>query len=528
MTNIFQMSKPLAAALGGLLALVAAPAVAGVAAAPIAETRVQVTLPPGWADDASGRLLLFAEPATAQNAADTEIDSAAFRPKPVSVAARDVASFGTGRAVLIDTQETAYPAGFASLPPGDYRLQAVLDRDGNYNYGGRGAGDLVSKIVTIHWPSATPATVALDHAIPATPIHRPAESQALVDAATPHLHELQFASPALTAFWGKPTRIGVWVLTPPNYDPAATTRWPTVYQTGGFGSSQASGPSTAARIWALEAAGQIPPMIWVFLDHASLGTGTTEFADSVNNGPWGRALTTELIPALERQYRMDAKPSGRLLTGHSSGGWAALWLQVAYPTLFGGSWPTAPDPSTFHDFTGADLYAPHANFYHDAASQPHWLIRDHAKRIATIEQFARLEAVLGRDGGQFRSFEWVFSPKGPDGGPEPMFDRATGAVDPAVVAYWRDHYDVAHILERDWTRLKPDLDGKIHLTVGTADTFFLDGAAHKLEAVMRRIGAKADFTYLPDKTHMDLYERGGDKQALTKDIARAMYAVARP
>jgi hypothetical protein len=498
------------------------------AAAPLPETRIEVTLPAGWTGDASGRLLIFAEPATPDNAADTEIDSAAFRPRPVSVAARDVASFGSARSVLIDTQEIAYPAGFATLAPGDYRLQAVLDRDGNYNYSGRGAGDLVSKIVTVHWPAQGPATVPLDHEIPAEQPQRSQEAQAQIDAARPHLQELMFPSPSLTAFWGKPERIGVWVLTPPGYDPKAKQTWPTVYRTSGFGGSHVYDRDSAAKIWDLEARKQIPPMIWVFLDHSSLGTGTTEFADSVNNGPWGHALTTELIPALERRYRMDAKPSGRFLTGHSSGGWATLWMQVAYPKVFGGAWPTAPDPSTFHDFTGADLYAPNANFYHDAAGQPHWLIRDHDKKIATIEQFARLEAVLGRDGGQFRSFEWVFSPKGQDGGPEPMFDRATGRVDPAVVAYWRDHYDVAYILQRDWKTLKPDLDGKIHMTVGTADTFFLDGAAHKLEAVMRGLGAKTDFTYVPGKTHMDLYERGGDKQALTKDIAKAMYAVARP
>jgi enterochelin esterase-like enzyme len=514
----------LAVSLGALLLLAAAPP----SPTPLPETRVRVTLPAGWTGDASGRLLVFAEPATADNAKDSEIDSAAFRPKPVSVAARDVASFGQDRAVLIDTQEIAYPNGFASLAPGDYRVQAVLDRNGNYNYDGRGPGDLVSKVVTLHWPAQGPATVALDHEIADAKPERSKAAQALVDAAQPHLHEEMFQSRSLTAFWGKPETIGVWVLTPPDYDPKAKATWPTVYHTGGFGTSHGYDVGAAAKIWDLEAKKQIPPMIWVFLDHSSLGTGTTEFADSVNNGPWGHALTTELIPALERQYRMDARVSGRFLTGHSSGGWAALWMQVAYPKMFGGSWPTAPDPSTFHDFTGADLYAPNANFYHDAADQPHWLIRDHEKKIATIEQFARLEAVLGRDGGQFRSFEWVFSPKGPDGGPEPMFDRATGQVDPAVVAYWRDHYDVVYILQRDWKTLKPDLDGKIHLTVGTADTFFLDGAAHKLEAVMRGLGARTDFTYVPNKTHMDLYERDGDKQALTKDIAKAMYAVARP
>ncbi len=517
---------PLAA---GLLALTAAtPALS------LPETRMSVTLPAGWQGDASGRLLVFAKPVKPGDA-DTdkaEVDTSAFEPQAVSVAARDVSSFGADHAVQIDTQETAFPAGFAALPPGDYRVQAVLDRNGDYNYGGRGPGDLVSKVVTIHWPEQAPATIGLQPPVPDRPLwdfsDASKETQANVAAARPHLHELLFESPSLTSFWGRPIIIKAWVLTPPGYTPNARQSWPTVYQTGGFGSTHANNIAAAARIWSLETAKAIPPMIWVFLDHSSIGTGATEFADSVNNGPWGHALTTELIPALEKQYRMDAKPRGRFLTGHSSGGWATLWLQVRYPKIFGGTWSTSPDPSDFHDFTGADLTAPQANFYTDPAGKPRPLIRDHDKLIATIPDFARLEAVLGHDGGQFRSFDWVFSPRGPDGTPMPMFDRTTGAVNPAVVAYWRDHYDIAHRIETHWLELKPDLDGKVHLFVGTADTFYLDGAAHRLDAAMKAVGAQASFTFIPDKTHFDLYERGGDKQALTKDIAWAIIAVARP
>jgi len=510
-----------------LLALTAA------APASLPETRITVTLPDGWQGDASGRLLVFAEPATAKNADAKDIDTAEFGSSAgVSVAARDVEGFGADRRVLIDTQEIAYPAGFAALAPGAYRVQAVLDRNGDYNYGGRGPGDLVSKVVTIHWPEQAPAAIALDHAVPPEDLwdfhDASAETQARIAAVKPHLHDATYASPSLSAFWGRTIPIKSWVLTPPGYNPAAGKTYPTVYEIGGFGSSQKSNIGMAGRIWALEADGSIPPMIWVFLDHSSMGTGTTEFADSVNNGPWGHALTAELMPMLEKQYRMDAKPSGRFLTGHSSGGWATLWLQVIYPKIFGGTWSTSPDPEDFHDFTGVDLYAPNANMYRRPDGSPYPLIRAHGKVLATIEQFAKTEAVLGRDGGQFRSFDWVFSPKGPDGGPMEMFNRVTGAVNPKVVAYWRDHYDIAHIIATRWPELKPDLDGKVHLIVGTADTFYLDGAAHKLDAVMKQVGAKAQFTYLPGKTHMDLYERGGDKMALEKDIAWAMYRTARP
>ncbi len=273
--------------------------------------------------------------------------------------------------------------------------------------------------------------------------------------------------------------------------------------------------------------GAIAPMIWVLLNQ-NLPTGTHEFADSVNDGPWGEALTRELIPELERTYRMDARASGRFLTGHSSGGWAGLWLQTHYPHMFGGVWSTAPDPVDFHDWLGVDLYARNANVYHHADGSPVPMARDQDKAIMTLEQFATLEAVLGLTGGQTASFDWVFSPRGPTGSPLPMFDMTTGAVDPAVVSYWRDHWDIAAWIEGHWSTLKPDLNGKLHLIVGTADTFYLDGSVHRLQHVLNQLGARSSFRYLPGRTHFDLYEIDGDDQGLTKTIANEMYAIARP
>jgi hypothetical protein len=225
---------------------------------------------------------------------------------------------------------------------------------------------------------------------------------------------------------------------------------------------------------------------------------------------------------------MDGRPNGRFLNGHSSGGWATLWLQTRYPKIFGGTWSTSPDPSDFHDFTGVDLYAPNANVYHRPDGSAYPLVRDKGKVIASFETFARLERVLGEYGGQLASFDWVFSPRGADGRPVPMFNRDTGAVDPAVVAYWRDHYDIAHLLQANWPQLKPDLDGKIHLVVGTADTFYLDGAAHRLKAVLDGLHAKADFRFLPDRTHFDLYAIGKDRQGMLNQFSWEMYALARP
>jgi hypothetical protein len=43
-------------------------------------------------------------------------------------------------------------------------------------------------------------------------------------------------------------------------------------------------------------------------------------------------------------------------------------------------------------------------------------------------------------------------------------------LDAVVPSYWEKHYDIAHLLRTNWKKLGPLLNGKIHLTVGTADT----------------------------------------------------------
>src|SRR5690606_13301348 len=119
---------------------------------------------------------------------------------------------------------------------------------------------------------------------------------------------------------------------------------------------------------------------------------------------------------------------------------------------------------------------------------------------------------------------------GPDGTPAPVFDRGTGVVDPRVASYWRENYDIGHRIETDWLRLQSDLDGKIHVAVGTADSYYLDGSVHRLEEAMRRVGGKADFIFVADATHSmaEVYTSGGDRNALWKAMTRAMNAIARP
>lgn len=498
-----------------------------------AQVVFHVSLGQASATPVSGRLLIFAKllaPGDKRPVAAVDMDQ--IDTHATAIAAQDVARLEPSATIALDADVTAYPTPFSQLKPGHYAVQAVLDRDHSYNYTGRGPGDLVSGVVEMDLPGGATQLLTLATAVPETDPLQPlfnvsAALKEVYPAAKADIHAINFTSPALSRFWGRPVALHGWVVTPPDYATHPNQRYPTVYYTQGFGGSLRSLHDIAVARWDEMKKGKAPPMIWVAVDQSS-PTGTSEFVDGVNDGPWGQALTTELIRDLERRYRMDAKPSGRMLTGHSSGGWAGLWLQVNYPRLFGGAWPTSPDPSDFHDFLGIDLYAPGANVYRKPDGSPWPLARDKGQMLVSIEDYTRREVVLGEYGGQLASFDWVFSPRGPDGRPLAMFDRTTGAVDSAVIAYWKDHYDVAERLRRHWPQLRRDLDGKIHLTVGTADTFYLDGSAHRLEATMKQLGARTDFRYIEGRGHFDLYIVGDDRWGLYKAIAWEMYAIARP
>jgi hypothetical protein len=251
--------------------------------------------------------------------------------------------------------------------------------------------------------------------------------------------------------------------------------------------------------------GKQAEMIYVFLD-GSFPTGHHEFADSVNNGPWGRALTQEFIPHLEKQFRLVAKPYARFLTGHSSGGWSTLWLQVTYPDFFGGTWSTAPDPVDLHNFTGVDATPGSTdNAYRTPDGKRKNLVRNAGKELVTTEEFARQEEVMGEYGGQFASFEWVWSPRGEDGRPMKMFNRQTGELNQEVLRAWQK-YDIRLILEQNWATLGPKLRGKINVICGGADTFHLNEAVVLLCDFLKQKGSDAVCEIVPDRDHGDLYK----------------------
>ncbi len=489
-----------------------------------AHTFFRVQAAPALAAPVSGRLLIFLK----HGSGDSAVDNDEMHPTGTWVCAGEVRDLKPGDTVEVDADRSAFPQPFSELDPGVYEAQAVLDVDHDYNYHGRTTEDWISPVVTLagwHPGAEAEPELVLDHHPPESP--QQAAFEKLKQAATPDVAQLaDLQSALLTKFWGHPVSLRAWVILPPGYT-SGSERYPTVFWTHGFGGDLDGALVYGLRLYERMKARSMPPMIWVMLDE-SCAEGTHEFADSVNDGPWGAALTTELIPWLESKYRMDARRDGRFLNGHSSGGWATLQLEIDYPNIFGGTWSTSPDPSDFHDFTGIDLYAPHANAFHRPDGTPYPIVRDKGQVLATFEQMTHLEDVIGAYGGQIHSFDWVFSPKSASGAPEAMFDHATGDVDPRVVAYWREHYDLAHIVETNWANRDADLKGRIHLYVGTADTFYLDGAAHKLDAVLARLGAEAQFHFLAGRTHFDLYGVGKDRMGLFDEIAEQMWEVARP
>jgi S-formylglutathione hydrolase FrmB len=486
---------------------------------------VRVSLDHSFSSPVSGRLLLFIAPRAGDTKDAESVDMDMMSPSSVYVVAKEVPCLAPGESVDIDADDIVFPRPLSSAPAGSYRLQAVLDVHHNYNYEGRVAGDLLSEPMTVTVPLSTSSApaITLTQTVP-----EPPEPLAQTPDVISALKPLDMVSPVLTSYWGREIHMRGWVLLPPGYATHPQDRYPTVYFTHGFGGTlRGLRERYAPVLYDRMKQGRMPEMIWVLLDESS-PTGTHEFADSVNNGPWGTALTTELIPSVERQYRMDARSSGRLLQGHSSGGWATLWLQTRYPKIFGGTWSTSPDPSDFHFFSTVDIYAAQANMYRGPDGTPSPMIRDHGQPRTTMQQLAGLESVVGPYGGQLASFEWVFSPRGADGRPSPLFNRVSGEIDPKVAAYWRRHYDIVQRLKENWASIGPDLKGKIHVIVGTDDTFYLDGAAHSLQSTLERLGGDGKFTFLPGRSHFNVYVVGEDRYALFDRIAAEMYRTARP
>ncbi|SFS21788.1 hypothetical protein SAMN05421771_4330 [Granulicella pectinivorans] len=434
-----------------------------------------------------------------------------------------------GEAVKIDDAASGYPVRkLSEVPPGDYTVQAVLDVYETFHMGdgrtiklsadrGEGKhwnlapGNLYSAPKKVHvGPGAAPVAVSLDKLIgPITP-----------EPDTKYVKHLKVQSALLTKFWGRPVFLTAIVLLPEGFAEHPNAHYPLAIFHGhfpeGFDDFRTTPPDPNLkpnyserfhlagynRIQQEEAYKEFqqwtskgfPRVLVLQIQHANPFYDDSYAVNSANLGPYGDAIETELIPAVEKQFRGIGQGWARFLYGGSTGGWEAIAVQMFYPEHYNGAYIACPDPVDFHAYMTADLYNQANMFYLPGANkqveQP--AMRDYlGHTLISMRDNIAYEAALGdhgRSGDQFDIWQAVFSPVGPDGYPLEIFNKTTGAIDHKTAAYWREHYDLNAILQRDWATLGPKVQGKLHLYVGSDDTYMLNNAVYLMEDFLKTTG----------------------------------------
>lgn len=369
----------------------------------------------------------------------------------------------------------AFPGALNRLEQGTYYVQALIDLDNTRPEFNSGPGNLYSRVAECNLPRSTIETIELvaDQVIEERTPPEDTEQVKLVE----------IRSKLMSDFHGRDIKLRAGVVLPENYNENSERQFPTLYSVPGFG-----GDHTPAwrmmggrRGRGMQQEESSVQMLRVYLD-PKVPLGHSVFADSANNGPCGEALVKELIPEIEKRFRAIPHAYGRFVTGHSSGGWSSLWLQVTYPDFFGGCWSTAPDPIDFRAFQTMNIYEDR-NGHWTREGYPRPLSRDNDNVTLTFTTLNRWEYVVGY-GYQLDSFNAVFSPRGSDGRPRPIMDKLTGTIDPEVAEYWK-RYDILLVLEENWPSLESKLKGKIHVIAGAWDTFYLKNAVEYLNDFLK-------------------------------------------
>ncbi|MDG2292659.1 MAG: alpha/beta hydrolase-fold protein, partial [Phycisphaerales bacterium] len=405
-----------------------------------------------------------------------------FNPEPFF--ALDVSKWNGDEPLVLDATSLGHPWALDALPEAEWTMQAVL-RGSDTSQIGTGPGTRYSLPTTrAIGPRSGDVALTIDQVERPRPLPE-------IDG----IEWVELESPMLTAALGQPTKHRAGVMPPADFDPDADRTWPTVYVIGGFPGTL-DGAAMTKWMWGSTL---ISKECFIVHLEAESTTGHHVFADSPGNGPRSTALVKEFIPHLESEWPLRPEPSGRLLTGHSSGGWSSLWLQLNWPDVFGGTWSTAPDPVDFRDFQRINIYAESANAFVEPSGDRHPVARMGRNRYIWYDDFVGMEAVMG-DGGQIRSFDWTFSPLDEHGQPMRLIDSDSGAIDPDVAAAWRP-YDINLFVQEHWPVIGPKVAGKIHIIGGSLDTFYLEGAVELLHETLQSLGSDADVQIIEGADH---------------------------
>jgi hypothetical protein len=407
------------------------------------------------------------------------------------------------------------------IEPGEYWVQALIHRYDTFERAdghvlslpaswaagqrwNREPGNLYStpRKVRLDPAGEEPIAILLDQVIP--PIDPPADSE--------YVRHITMRSDLLSEFWGRDMYLGAHVLVPEEFDEHPEARYPLMIFHGhypaDFGDFRTEPPDPDLeceyserfqldcynRIQQQEAydfyrrwiSDEMPRFLIIEIQHANPFYDDSYAVNSANLGPYGDAITHELIPEIERRFRGLGEGWARFLYGGSTGGWEALAAQVFYPDEYNGAFAACPDPIDFRAYQLVNIYQDD-NLYFERG--PFGVVerpgrRDALGRVtATMRDFNLQELAKGtksRSGDQFDIWEAVYSPVGEDGYPARLYDKLTGEIDPQVAEHWKK-YDLGLILRENWSELGPRLAGKIHLYCGDMDNYYLNNAVYLVE-----------------------------------------------
>ena len=533
-----QPTRPLLAALA---LLGAAPGAFARAQAPAPPLRFSVTFPrERSAAPVDGRLLLLVSADTTAACTGRSECEPRFQISDDAntqlVFGVDVEGWRPGEERVVDASAFGYPLrSLAELPRGTYRVQALLNRyetfrrsdghtvklppdRGEGQQWNRKPGNLYSapRAAALDPARGEVVRLTLDREIP--PVEDFAAKQ------TKYVKYVKLRSDRLSKFWGRDVELAAWVTLPWGFDQHPGARYPLVVNHGHFPAEvdgwretppdSALAPDFSERFnlrgynriqqelaWQLYkdwTGPGFPRVLLVEIQHPTPFYDDSYAVNSANNGPYGDAIQYELIPEIERRFRGIGQGWARFLYGGSTGGWEALAVQTFYPEEYNGAWAACPDPIDFRAYTVVNIYEDTNAYYAGGRWKrvPRPGHRNYLGHVSTtIEQNNHRELALGtrgRSGDQWDVWQSVYSPVGADGYPKPIWDKRTGAIDRAVAAYWREHYDLSHILRRDWKTLGPKLRGKLRLYVGDMDNYYLNNAVYLTEEFLRTASPPAD------------------------------------
>ena len=408
---------------------------------------------------------------------------------------RDIEQLAAGQVAVVDGTDLGWPVRYlAELPAGEYYVQGFVNvysefrrADGHVLWMhddqwegqrfNRSPGNLYSDVQQVRIDPGEGFSIRLvaDNVIP--PIEVPPNTE--------WVERFKFQSPMLTEFWGRPIYLGATVLLPRDYH-TSTIEYPVLYRQGHF----SLGEPLRGQVRQEWMEDDFPRMLVVTFQHPVPYFDDSYAVNSVNVGPYGDALLEELIPEIERRYRAIKQPWARLLDGGSTGGWEALALQIFHPDFFGGTWSYCPDPVTFTNVEGVNIYEDENAFYKNRGwfKVPTINSREVNGEVrVTSEQRNRFELVSGtkgRSGQQLDIWAAVHGPIGEDGYFKPLYDKRTGVIDPEVAEYWRDNFDLLEHLKRNWSWIGPKLAGKLHIYTGDMDNYYLNFPVMEMQAWM--------------------------------------------